>query len=396
MAVAGLDNLNVLRINKLIKYLMDIREGEPGRLRWLSRTPRVNAEEGELFASFVGRILMADLIADDAEAAVYNSGHLTFETNANANIKMGRAFTQSQLRQFYSLINSGKLPSDERMLDFFGPIITNCLIGIDHRIESMLVGLHRDKLDYDRLGIRTPAGGVTWGMPAELKSVVSVFWTSTSATPVTDILTKIQLGRAVHGVNYNRVTMSTDAFNYAIATTEFQNKAAALIPAQLSFTNLMTLNTGAMKTMFESLLGVNSPDNGTGNFSGGGSVTIELSDERFWYQLPGGTEQSARYLPNNEVIIDSTENDNNPAAKDIAVGEVIESMTVGMDSTVIGGNSMMPGPRRGPFGYAETRNNPPNIVLWAVDRAFPRKHRRNMNAHLTVGSFGDTMPITTY
>jgi hypothetical protein len=76
-------------------------------------------------------------------------------------------------------------------------------------------------------------------MYSDLKVTVGVTWdTAATATPVADMFAVKLIGKARYGVNYNRVTMSTTAFRYMIATTEFQNKARHDLAPNVSYANL--------------------------------------------------------------------------------------------------------------------------------------------------------------
>ncbi|HBY59058.1 MAG TPA: hypothetical protein DEH78_04510, partial [Solibacterales bacterium] len=215
--------------------------------------------------------------------------------------------------------------------------------------------------------------------PSDLNVTPGTGWdTAGSATPVSDILTVKRLAQIRYGVTYDRVTMSTQAFMYMIATTEFQNKARNFIPANVSFTNIATENLQAMQNLAERTLG----------------MTIELYDARYWYQTPAGAVASAPYLPIVKVILSSTQDDNDPTAADFANGVVTESIVGSLASTAMVGN--LGGARRGPIAYATVPPdlNPPNVTYWGVARGFPRLHRKQMSACLTIGAFSDTIAAT--
>jgi hypothetical protein len=75
-----------------------------------------------------------------------------------------------------------------------------------------------------------------WRFPSDLQITVSIPWTdAANSTPVADTLAAKLVGSIRYGVNYTRMRMSTPAFRYAVATTEYQNKAKTFIPPQLTF-----------------------------------------------------------------------------------------------------------------------------------------------------------------
>lgn len=380
MALPGLESLGVLRITRIVQALQDRREQPPGRLVFSSRLREVPAYNGELLARFVGRVLIADLIALDSATPVYASGKLTYETSQFPKIKIGRSLTETQLEQLSRLFSSAEV-SDEQLRDFLGPVVQNALTGVEHRKEFLAVSMFRDRFDYDRFGYK--ASGVTWGMPSDLKATAATAWTDASnATPIDNLLNLVLIGRVRYGIEFRRVTMSTQAFRYMIATTEFINKAKPFIRADLGWsTDFNAKLLGQQQSMFETITG----------------LRLEITDDRYWYQDPEGNLSSARFLPISEVILDDPANDRDPAVADMAKGEVMESMLLGMNPAAVIGAGEVVGrtPRRGPFGYMTFPPNldPPNLTLYAVDVAWPRKHLLQMNAVLSTGAYTDTIAV---
>lgn len=377
---SGLDNLGVMRVTRIVQAIQDTRSRQPMRYRFSSRTPRVNAENGELMGRFVGRVLIADLIALDAVAAVYSSGRMKFDSHELAKIKMGRGMNEAQLEQFMAIFN-GQITAEPDIVDFFEPIVDQALEGVAQRIEYLCVCMRRDRFDYDRFGYK--AQNVTFGTRSDLKVTPSIPWTSTSATPVDDTLNLQEIGQIRYGKTWDRIVGSKQAFRYAIATTEFQNKAKPFLPADLTLgTNFSTLNYEQQSNLWRGVTG----------------LTWEFSDDRYYYQESDGDIRNARYQPINEVFLEDSSDDNNRATWDVAAGRVIETMFMGLPGSAVIGAGQMGGrrPTRGPVGYM-THNpnlNPPDVALWAVDMAFPRKHVEYANAVLTVGQFADSISMT--
>jgi hypothetical protein len=269
--------------------------------------------------------------------------------------------------------------ADDRamFLDWEARTIDGLLLGVRQRMEALIVAMHVGGLSYDRLGIKM--ANVSWGRPADLTITPAITWdTAATATPVSDILTAVRTAQIRYGMMYDRVTMSTQAFLYMIATTEFQDKAKALLAVGLTFANVATENLAAMQTLAERTLG----------------MTIELYDARYWYQTGPGAVVSAPFLPITKVILSSTQDDNDPTAADFANGVVTESIVGSLATTSMVGN--LGGARRGPISYATVPPdlNPPNVTYWGVARGFPRLHRKQMSACLTVGTFSDTIAAT--
>jgi hypothetical protein len=386
MAIPGLDNLSVLRLSRIVKKIQDARDSGVVQYRHRTRLNRVPTVRNELMARFFGRVLIADLIALDSAAGVYSSGKMDFVSSDAPKIKIGRALTESQLDQFEQ-IRSGNVRDEAGIMEFIGPIADNAMEGVAQRMEALYVGMLRDRLDYDRLGFK--AAGALWGMPSDLRVTPSVPWTSTSATPVDTILALLRLARIRYGVEFNRLEMSTQAFQYAIATTEFQNKAKTFIRSGITLSdNISIYDTTTQKRLFEQTLG--------GASDGAVGVMIELNDDRYWYQNADGTLASARFQPINEVYLTNSRWDRNNAAADIGTIPVMETLLMGLNpGAVIGANSMG-GAQRGPISYMTFPPdlNPPQVTLWAADVAFPRKHMPQYNAMLNVGAFDDAIPVT--
>jgi hypothetical protein len=377
MAAPGLENLSVLRITRIVEALQDARERRPRRLRFLQRFNRVPAMNGDLMARFVGRVLIADLIAPDSVAGVYSSGKMTFESSQLPKLKIGRLLTETQLDQ-WNAIRSGMVQGDDAIRDFIGPIADTCLEGLDSRAEALCVAMYRDRLDYDRLGFK--ASGITWGMPSDLKITPQFPWTdAVNGTPVNDCLNAKLIARTRYGMEFDRATGSTQAFRHAIATAEFQAKAKVFIPAQLTFSNLSLANIEQQANLWESVTG----------------LMWEFNDDRYWYQDTAGAVASARYQPINEVYLDAKMDDKNNAVRDLAAGFVAESLFLGMSPAAVVGANTLAGPRRGPLGYMTFPPdiNPPNVTVWGVDCVWPRKHVLQSNAVLNVGAFADTISV---
>lgn len=366
--------LQAARLTRIMQSLQDVRQ-LPQQLRFLARTPVVPAADAEIMARFTGYVTIADLVADDQRAVTYQNSKLSFETTNIPNIKHGAALTQAMLNQLQSLMSGSALPSDMGVFSGYeNRTIDGLLLGVRQRMEALIIAMQLDSLTYDRLGIKIT--GATWGMPADLKVTPGVTWdTAGSATPVADIWSVRRTARVRYGQEYNRITMSTQAFMYMIATTEYQNKARTFLAPNVSFTNLNAADLTFQQNLAQNVLG----------------MQIELYDARSWSQGPDSTLISAPLLPITKVILSSTADDNDPTAFDFANAVTTESIVNSLaPSDMIGS---IGGPTAGPISYATVPNdlNPPQITYWGVARGFPRKHRLQSTAVLTVGSFSDTI-----
>lgn len=374
---AGLQLLEAARLTRIMYALQDVRT-LPQALIFSKRVVDVDAVEGEIMGKFIGHVQIADLISDDAKAAVYSTGKLQYETTNVPNLKHGVAMSQAMLNQLNAIQTLGT-PNDQGIFSNYRKTqIDRLLLGIRQRKEALNVAMYLDGFSYDRLGIKMT--NVSWGMPSDLKITVSTGWdTAGSATPVTDILTQRRYAQVRYGEYYDRMDMSTAAFNFMIKTTEFQNSARYYLPGGIAASALPVNNMEAMKPVAQNVLGVS---------------VINLYDARYWQQAPDGTVASFPYLPITSVVLSSTADDGDPTAHDFANGIVTESLIGGLAPTnMIGAFS---GPTRGPVAYATAPAdlNPPNLTMWGVARGFPRKYRMAASSVLTVGSFSDPIPTT--
>jgi hypothetical protein len=240
-------------------------------------------------------------------------------------------------------------------------------------MEALIVAMMVGSLSYDRLGIRMT--GVTWGRPADLNVTPSITWdTPATATPVSDLLTVKRVAAVRYGEVFNRVTMSTQALIYMVATAEFQAKAKAWIPIGFTFANENIDNLDQMSGLAGKVLG----------------MEIETYDARYWSQSASGAITSAPFLPTAKVVLSATDDDNDPSCLDFANGVVTESIVASLATTSMAGS--LGGPQRGPLAFAIVSQtlNPPDITYFGVARGFPRLHRKSCGACLTVGTFTDT------
>jgi hypothetical protein len=263
-------------------------------------------------------------------------------------------------------------------LDFFQNWESNTLynlkLGLAQRVEILLVSMMTDSFVYDRLGLKVNA---SWGMPANMKVTPATAWDNIAAKPIDDILNLRRLAQVTYGVRLNRLTMSLAAFNYMVATTQFQERAKTFLPTSLVLgTNYATQNTTDMQALATRILD---------------GIAIVLYDNMYWSQNEAGVPSMYPYLPITKVIFDSTTNDGNRGVWDFANTPVMEAKAASIMGRSIG-SATAPGPLSYITGRPDL--NPPNITYWAVQRGFPRKHVLQANAVLTVGAFVDPIGAT--
>jgi len=356
--------LSAVRVTKIMTALRDKR-GTSQPLYFLGKTPIVPAAEGEIMARFLGQVLIADLIADGQRAGIYSAGKLFLEVTKAPNLKIGAALNQDQLAQFLSSIE-GVQVQDDLFPSTETRIIDNLRKGVEQRMEALCVAARVGSVSYDRLGIKM--SGVGFGMPADLQITVADEWTDTAnATPVSDIQVAKRIAQVKYGIVYDRIVLTLAAFNAMVATTEFQNKAKPFIPTGITFANLVTSNTDAMKNLATGVLGLKE---------------IVIYDSRYWFEETDGALRSAPFLPINKVILESTASDNDASVIDFANGVVTEALISRMPGSKIQGQ--LPANARGPVGYQTAEDNPPSVTYWGVGRGFPRRHLQQATACLTI------------
>lgn len=376
--------LSAVRVNGIMQGLQDPRL-LPQELVWDKRIPNVPASDGEIMGRFIGTPLIADLIANDAKAAVYSHGKFQFETYKIPNLKIGIGVNQEQLTQIDRIRQGYAGPQDQTFFAAWETrLIGDLLLGVARRREALKVAMITDQLNYDRLGVK--AQNVTWGMPSDLKVTVSVAWSSTSATPLTDILTVMRIARIRYGIVYNRITMSTAAFQNMVKTTEFLNQAklwgfgmfsgipGPAIPLQ---------SDGMLLTLAQRMLGQD----------GQNTPIIEMYDARYWTQDTTGLTTSAPFLPLNNVILSASGNDGSFEVMDFANANTVEGMVANMTQVPAVGR-LPQGP--GPTSYATLTApdlNSPGLTYWGVQRGFPRKRLLQATAVLDVGTTTDTITV---
>lgn len=388
-----LNYLGAARISRLINGLQDPRL-LPQQLVWSQRVGATDAMDEEITARFTGTAKMADLIADDAKAVTYSMGRFTYEATKIPNIKVGVAMNQAALNKMADLAayypgGIGTAPASDRNLVSFTNweqrAIETVNLGVQQRVEQLNIAMLCDGVGftYDRLGIKLT--GVTWGMYSDLKATASVAWdTSATATPVNDILALKLIGKVRYGIDYDRVTMSTQAFRYMIATVEFQAKAKTYVPAQLA---------GSAYSSYLNLQNLDQQQAFAANVLG---MKIELYDARAWQQASDGTDAQVALWPITNVVLTDSREDGRRTSYDFGNGIPTESIVANAaGNTAIIGGTVPQG--FGPIAYATPADvtlNAPGIVYWGVRRGFPRKFRQQSSAVISVGAFSDTIPTT--
>lgn len=355
--------LSAVRVTKLMSALQDKR-GIDAKLVNLARTPVVPATDGEIMARFSGQVIIADLIADGQRAGLYSPGKISLESTTIPNLKLGTALTQEQLNLFLSSLN-GIQVMDNLYPTTESRIVDNLRRGVQYRMEAIIIAAKMGGFSYDRLGIKM--SNVDFGMPADLKITVATPWTDpVNATPVSDVSVATRVGEIKYGILYDRMKIDLSAFNYAIATAEFQAKARQFMAPNVSFVNLDLSNREAMRNLAQNVFG----------------KEIEITGQRYWTEKEDGTLGSAPFQPINKVILESSQSDGDASVIDFANGVVTEALISNMPDSPIQGQ--LPLNARGPVGYVTSEHNPPSASYWGVGRGFARRHVMQATACLTI------------
>lgn len=352
---------NALILDQFTRY----QESLP--LTWLNRTPIVNADDDEITTYFTGKVFAADIVADDQKAAVYEAGQLEYVTNIIPNLKAGKRFSQQLVQRLMRIkrnFGSAGIRGDISMFTNWETRAAMDLVrGVRERMNALICAMRIDAISYNRLGIQING---SWGMPSDLKVTPGTLWTSTSATPITDVLTLKVYAEHQYGEVFDRMTLSTTDFINMVSTTEFKNLVPGLVNAPIPNTGYNPRDP-RMQAFASELLG----------------MEIAQENKLIFQQGADGTISSSRVLPLGQVELSVKADDNDPTAMDFANAVVTEALVAGLvgDPDNIAG-----GEQFGPFGYFTGNSdlNPPDLVAWAVARGFPRKLRKTCTAVLTV------------
>jgi peroxiredoxin family protein len=378
-----LDNrfLNSARLQTIIETrASDLERMRP--LTFLDRLTLVNAEDDDITGRFTARQVMADLIGDDQEAVVGEGGRVELVVTALANIKRGQNVSQSQLNAMERLRRGqARAAEEDALFDWEQRFVEWLLQAVRERMNQVACAMMLDTLSYDRMGLKF--AGVTWGMPANLKVTVSPLWsldaganpTTANAKPIRDILNMDKVDADNYGAGpFDRITMSTQAFDLMTQTDDFRNRASLYVDAgfALSAGMLAVEDRDMMKNLMGRILG---------------GKEIVIDDKTSREEINAGTTTSARVLPANKVILDRKSN--GAREWDWGNGVVTESIVAGLIGDVTLGENprMAEGGAYGPLAYYTAQNpslNPPGVNGWAVVRGFPRKHDVECQAVLTV------------
>jgi len=365
----SLELLAQKRIKAIMDELQDVRQ-LPQNLLFVGRVPSVSAEDSEVMARYTGRVLAADIIADDQIAVVRAPNPVRLTETKIPNLKHGEKITQSMMSILRRIADNLASARDRSVFDnYIIERLSDLREGVFQRMEALLVAMAIDSFSYNRMGIII--SGLGWGMPSDLKITVGTAWSdATNATPVSDIMNAQRVAREKYGIMLDRITMTTTDFLKMTATAEFRNKAA--LYSQFVLPTAATFPVEDIELM-RAL---------------GGRIfnsELEIYDAQTWTEDTYGAQTNVNYLPVGKVLLSSRNADNDSRYWDWANAVVLETVAGSMFPGLIG--EFSGGEQEGPVSYATVGDpnlNPPGPILWAVTRGFPRKHKEACTSVLTV------------
>jgi hypothetical protein len=359
--------LDSTRVTRLIQD-QQTRYQQALPMRFLDRLAQVPADDDEIIASITAKNFAADLVPDDQAAPVYDALKLEFVTNVIPNIKWGTRLPQALLNRLNRIrLNLATTADSQYFERWEEQFARDALRNVRERANQLACAMMIDSLSYSRNGVIITG---SWGMPSDLKSTPTNLWTSAAnATPVTDLLTMKMYAANTYGEMYDRATMSTADLLNAFATAEFKAQVASLAQIASPLPAAAFNPRDPRNATFLSVL--------TG-------LEIEVDDKTFTVINADGTQTTTRDLPLGKVALSSRADDGNTSCWDFANGVVTESLV----AALVGDPDNFPvGEQYGPVAFYTPGSpdlNPPGLRVWAVQRGFPRKHRKTASAVLTV------------
>lgn len=368
-----------VRLTKIVNFVIDQRE-RPGELKWINRLRLVPVSDKEFSARYINRVKIADHISLNARARVYKGGRLKIESTELGKIKFGTAWDEEELNDIdaWSAANQG-VPGADMLANFLNNNAEMLRLGVLQRLNYMATGMAMDSYTYhDPNGIQM--ANVTFGMPSNLKVLVSVYWTDHAASnPFKDMMDFNYLVSVIYGFRYDRVTMSEALFREIIQNTNYETYSKPYMPVNISaVTNVPNTAIGFHQDRFRDITG----------------LSVEFDDSRYFDERPDGSRYSFRNQAANRVIFSVTGWDNTAQLGDMGNGIVQESRVSGYtNGNVLGGP--LPANARGPLSYVTAELDPPGLQQWIVMRAWPRKGELYSTAVMKAASdtFSDNIAL---
>lgn len=366
--------LSNARINQIVRDVQDELEiAKP--LTFLNRVPMGDVyDNSQILATYSGKIYAADIIMNDSEARVIETGKMTAAPAAGAipNIKIGRSLTQDQLNKISFLDRglqgvNGDLKRELTAYEF--TMARDLVQGVRETMNWLCAAMFLDSFVYDRFNVVASSG---FGTPSNLKVTKTggARWMQANLATmdaITDLQQLALVATTSYGKTFNRVDMSTTMFQLIIQSTAFKNQIRTLRGLEASDpVDISIYNIQQARNLFTLISG----------------FQLNLEDKNIIVKNTDGTDSSTRVVPENKVILSSTDDDGNGAAFQFLQG-IPEELTIGrllQNAPTVG--VVQPGICS--YYEANPTLNPPDIRAWAVVKGFPSKKDIYSNAVLTV------------
>jgi hypothetical protein len=370
-------------VNVVAQQMSDPRT-VPGELFFLQRTPVLPATDRELTLRWRGAAVIADLIALDARATVYRMLQAKTAESEIPKLKFGTHLLESDIREILNIgqlqLNlTGQIP--DFVLNLFGMLVGQLVLGRRWRLETMLIASMLNGFPYDRMGIKFTG---TFNRATDTIITPSPAWTdATNGLPLTNIGYVLDYFNVRYGVRLNRWLGSRQAFDTMVATDQFRDQSRFHIASLFNTGELPILsrdqNIQVFQRMFPQI------------------EEVVFYDAHYRWEDDACFRNIQRLLPLNAVVLDSTQNDNNPAVRYLGNAPVTESAFINrVGAQPIGENAgnIFGGMQRGPYYFTTVPHdlNPPQIDAWAVQHAWPILREPNNCAVLYIGTLTETIP----
>lgn len=332
--------------------------------RFLDRVPLVDADDEEIIAIWTASRFAADLIAPNQPARTVAAGSLEFNVAELPNIKLGAHLNQQDINRMERLQmrQQAGVAGEEAVFLFWEDIVRERREGVLDRLNQLACAMLIGNLNYGRLGVEISSNFL---MPSDLRIAPTTLWTSTSATPINDVLAAQQYTQLTYGWIPDRLTLARQDWINLLATTQWSQLAQMFTKvAAPNATN--TAYWPQMMTFFQQETG----------------MMIELEDWGYRTEETDGTVNFHRVMPQGTALLTSSQDDGDKRMFDIGNAPLTEASV----ARLVGLNVDLGGQERGPavFATAPAEMNPPQITVWGCARAFPRRKQKCCSAVLLV------------
>lgn len=353
--------------NTVIASIVESQQQQAERRRprrYLDRVPMVPADNAEITAVWTANRIIADLIAPNQRARTVAAGRMEFNVAEIPNIKLGAHLNQQDIDRMERLQTQqmAGIAGREAMFNFWDDIVRERREAVEDRLNQLALAMLIGNLDYNRLGFQISS---TFLMPANLKILSSASWSLTTALPVTDLQRLKQFTQLTYGWVPDRMTLTRTDWTNMLNTTQVKELGQRFvgIPAT-SAVNVADWGT-MMKIIQQET-----------------QLEVELDDFAYRSEESDGSVTFHPILPLGTVLLTNSQDDDDRRMFDIANAPLTEAVV----SRLVGLNVDLGGQERGPavFATAPSELNAPEINVWGVARAFPRRKQYCCSATLTV------------